>query len=288
MNTLKVPLIPSDEVKAVMDKMRVQQGEAKLRALEQQRISEEDMRIFQEYQAKKAHQLLIEAEAQVRLEIENYDEACIQEIKNKIKQYPNMHNIELCDMFTGKIHPTSEILSKKKEIYDAFILKCRKEVEEEIASENEILRLEAQTKLHSDIAEANKALPLNKINGGEFEEDRLEIDYIIGLNNPIPSMADTRSSGLYFETRHLWESMNTQIQNRANPQLKEIPVSWNNDYKDNKIPFLPQCPVCARQNTILFKWGGGEYGSPRVYTKAIGTVQCFPHTSHYTWVSNYQ
>lgn len=190
----------------------------------------------------------------------------------------------------GKIQisdiPSKLIYNKKKEIYDAFILNCRKEVEEEIASENEVKKLEAQAKLRCHIAEANKALPSNKINGGEFQEDRLEIDYIIALDNTIPSMADTRSSGLYFETRHLWESMNKQIQKKRNPQLKVIPVSWNDDYKDNNIPFLPQCPVCSKQNTILFKSYGGQNGSPCYYTNEIDTVQCFPHASDYKWDSN--
>jgi len=322
--------IPSDEVKAVMEKMRVQQEEAKLRILEEQRLREEAARVKQEEEDTKPSKLLIQAEAEARLQYEfKSNHPGNESIKNSIKQYPNMHIIELRDLLSGyqycqndykcisidkfnvtcntcckacqiiqreyncircdigSLRRTILIQNKKKEIHYEFIDQCVKEVQEEIASENELKKLEAQAKLRRDIAEANKALPLNKINGGEFEEDRLEIEYIIALDNPNPGV-DTRSSGLYFETRHLWESMNTQIQNRANPQLKVIPVSWNNDYKDNKIPFLPQCPVCSRQNTILFKWVGGEYGSPRVYTKAIHTVQCFPHTSHYTWVSNYQ
>jgi hypothetical protein len=301
--------IPSDEVKAVMEIMRIRQEEAKVRALEEQRLREEEARIKQE-EAKKVRQLLIEAEAIMRLDIENYDQVSIDNIKDTIKQYPNMHIIELrgmigsphknmytctsgncglcglCILRMSMVDQNNPISLKRREIWYDFIDQCVKEVQEEVACKNEVNKLEARTNLCSDIAKANKALPLNKINGGEFEEERLEIDYIIALDNPIPSMADTRSSGLYFETRHLWESINIQIQNRANPQLKEIPVSWNNDYKDNKIPFLPQCPVCSRQNTILFKWVGGQYGSPRVYTKAIDTVQCFPHTSHYIWDSN--
>jgi hypothetical protein len=172
-------------------------------------------------------------------------------------------------------------LDKCHELRKEFNYQCIKLAQEEIASENEILRLEALDKLREDIAKANKALPSNKINGGEFEEDRLEIDYIIALDNPNPGL-DTRSSGLYFETRHLWESMNEQIQKKRIPRSKEIPVSWNGDYKDKKIPFLPQCPVCSKQNTILFKCSGSRDDSGYYYTNAIDTVE----GCHYKWDSN--
>lgn len=284
--------IPSDEVQALMETMRIRQNEDKVKALEAQRHREEAMRIWQEKEDEVVRQILIDAEATIRLEIENYNDATIEGIKNTIKEYPNMHIIELCEMFMGKrmrrnINGTPLdkyeviIYNKRKEIYDAFILQCRMEVNNEIASENELLRLEALDKLRSNIDKANNALPSNKINGGVFEEDRLEIDYIISLDNPKP-LIDTRRSGLYFETRHLWESMNTGIQNRRIPRSKEIPVSWNNDYKDNKIPFLPQCPVCSKQNTILFKWSGAQDDSGYYYTNNIDTVQ----GCHYKWDSN--
>ena len=272
--------IPSDEVQALMETMRIRQNEDKVKALEAQRHREEAMRIWQEKEDEVLRKILIDAEATIRLEFENYNDVTIEGIKNTIKEYPNMHIIELCEMIMGKFNKNDLdkyeviIYNKRKEIYDAFILQCRMEVNNEITSDNELLRLEELDKLRSNIDKANNALPSNKINGGVFEEDRLEIDYIISLDNPIPNMLDTRPSGLYFETRHLWESMNTSIQNRRNPRSKEIPVSWNNDYKDNKIPFLPQCPVCSNQNTILFESYGGQSGSPCYYSKAIDNVEC--------------
>ena len=310
--------IPSDEVQALMETMRIRQNEDKLKALETQRHREEEIRITKEVEDKKMCKLLIEAEAIMRLDIKNYDKETIEGIKRTIKGYPNMHIIELRDIIgcnhkhdyscsSGicgvcglcllrahclKYYSNDPIFNrnklfhnKRKEIHYEFINELVREVNDEIASENELLRLEALDKLRSNIDKANNALPSNKINGGVFEEDRLEIDYIISLDNPIPNMLDTRPSGLYFETRHLWESMNTSIQNRRNPRSKEIPVSWNNDYKDNKIPFLPQCPVCSNQNTILFESYGGQSGSPCYYSKAIDTVECVRGT-HYKWDSN--
>ena len=149
----------SNEVQELMEKMRVHKKEDKLKALEDKRLREEAMRIAQEMEDKKVRQLLIKAEATIRLEIENYDSEMIKCIKNKIRQYPNMHIIELCEMFMGKINkndladkfPLNKlpykiihhippyitdvdmdkydvlIYNKKKEIYDAFILKCRME-----------------------------------------------------------------------------------------------------------------------------------------------------------------
>lgn len=306
--------VPSDEVNALMENTRIRQ-QAKLRAHEEHRLREEAARIKQEEEDKKPSKFLIETEANMRIDIENYDETDIQHIKNTIKSYPNMHIIELRDMISCHnkndyncsssdcgvcsmciyrlciwkhyshdpvlLKRQKSIQNKRKEIFYEYIDQCVKEIQEEIASENEILRLEALDKLREDIAKANKALPSNKLNGVIFEENRLEIEYIISLDNPNPGV-DTRSSGLYFETRHLRAWDNEQLQNRENPQLKEIPVTWNNDYKDNKIPFLPQCPVCSKQNTILFKWVGGEYGSPRVYTRAIDTIE----GCHYKWDSN--
>lgn len=310
---------PSDEVKALMETMRHRQKEGKLRALEEQRILEVKKRIWEEEEAKKVHQSVIQAEVNMRLDIENYDETVIQHIKNTIKSFPNVHIIELRDMISCHnnndygcsssdcgvcsvcicrlciwnhysddpvlLKRQKSIKNKRKETFYEYIDQCVKEIQEEAACKNELNKLEAQTKLRSDIAKANKALPSNKINGGEFEEGRLEIEYVISLDNPNPGL-DTRASGLYFETRHLSEHMNTQLQNKRIPRSKEIPVSWNNDYKNNKIPFLPQCPVCSGQNTILFKWSGSRDDSGFYYTNMIDTVGCFPHSSHYTWDSN--
>jgi hypothetical protein len=161
---------PSDEVQVVMEMMRIRQKEAELKASEDQRIWEEIMRIWQKKEDEKVHQLLIEAEATILLEIYNYDATMIENIKNIIKQYPNMHVIELCEIFMGKIHNNEvadkfmninpdvkhryrisrsippylddvymdkyEVLiyNKQKEMYDRFILKCAREVKEQIAN----------------------------------------------------------------------------------------------------------------------------------------------------------
>ena len=125
--------IPSDKVKELMETMRVRQKEDK-------RLREEAARIAQEVEDKKMYQLLIEAEANMRLEIENYDEATIGEIKRKIKCYPNMCILELCQLFQGYQYCTSDtnlnnlIQIKKNELYYEFISQLVREINEEPAS----------------------------------------------------------------------------------------------------------------------------------------------------------
>jgi phosphoribosylaminoimidazole carboxylase (NCAIR synthetase) len=153
---------PSAEVEALMETMRIRQRAERLKALEDERIRQEQERIRQEQEDKKTRALLIEAEATIRFEIENYDNATIEGIKNKIRNYPNMHIIELRDLISGyrycthgykcksdtnckvcgnirymnrnDIHSFNQQISiqkKRKEIYDEFIAHCISEVNSE-------------------------------------------------------------------------------------------------------------------------------------------------------------
>ena len=125
--------IPTDKVKELMETMRVRQKEDK-------RLREEAARIAQEVEDKKMYQLLIEAEATMRLEIENYDEATIGGIKRVIKRYPNMRILELRKLFQGYQYCNSDtnlnnlIQTKRNELHYEFISHLVREIEEEPAS----------------------------------------------------------------------------------------------------------------------------------------------------------
>ena len=296
---------PSDEVQARMQALRIQNEENRARHVEQARLAEQRKLEKEKEEAEKDRLTLIEAEAEMRIHIEGLDCSIKEEIKNKLKM--NIHATTICaDAFdrnkaiqratadrakgivyyrlpyyidlTDSIHTNTEAEEKRKglvrkkqqEIYLEYILKVNDEYLAEKKAEDDKNRQKALEILRTDIAKANKALPKYKLNGGVFEEGLHTIEFI-----------SNERGGFSFETLHLYPHRHFPPHTQRHPGSIIIPTSWKDDYAEGKLPFLIQCPVCSKQNKIVFK-RTGQTQYEMYYSKYISEVTC-NERQHYMW-----